>query len=54
MTPKEKEKAKEITNMFSVLQEIDTYLSENPKNYVGSSSILHTKIKELLSDDDAS
>jgi hypothetical protein len=43
-----------IKEMFAVLQEIDTYLSENPKNYVGSGSILHTKIKELLSDDDAS
>ena len=43
-----------IKEMFAVLQEIDTYLSDNPKNYVGSGSILHTKIKELLSDDDAS
>ena len=43
-----------IKDMFAVLQEIDTYLSDNPKNYVGSGSILHTKIKELLSDDDDS
>ena len=43
-----------IKDMFAVLQEIDTYLSDNPKNYVGSGSILHAKIKELLSDDDAS
>ena len=43
-----------IMDMFNVLEEIDKYLSENPKNYVGSGSILHTKIKECLSDDDAS
>ena len=42
-----------IMDMFNVLEEIDKYLSENPKNYVGSGSILHTKIKECLFDDDA-
>lgn len=40
-----------IMNLFNVLEEIDEYLSSNPKNYVGSGSILHTKIKNCLSDD---
>jgi hypothetical protein len=40
-----------IMNLFNVLEEIDEYLSSNPKNYVGSGSILHTKIKNCLSKD---
>lgn len=40
-----------IMNLFNVLEEIDEYLSSNPKNYVGSGSILHTKIKNCLSND---
>ena len=39
-----------IKDMFSVLQEIDTYLSDNDKNYIGSGSILHQRIKDLLTE----
>lgn len=37
-----------IKDMFSVLEEIDSYLSKNPKNILASGSILHNKIKECL------
>ena len=40
-----------ITKMTDLLKEIDEYLSSNSKNYIGSGSILHTKVKECLSDD---
>jgi hypothetical protein len=35
-------------NMYAVMQEIDEYLSSNPKNYMGSGSILHKKLKEAI------
>lgn len=31
-----------------LLKEIDDYLSDNPKNYMGSGSVLHEKIKDAL------
>ena len=37
-----------ITDIIKLLEEIDGYLSENTQNYVGSGSILHTKIKDVL------
>ena len=36
-------------NSTELLKEIDEYLSPNPQNYIGSGSILHQKIKDLLS-----
>lgn len=40
-----------IMDMYELFEEIDKYLSENPKNYIGSGSILHQKIKEYVSED---
>ena len=34
--------------MYSVLKEINEYLSGNPRNYVGSGSLLHEKIVQAL------
>jgi len=42
------EHPKWIMNMIDVLKEIDEYLSSNPKNYIGSGSILHTKVKNCI------
>ena len=41
-----------LMDMFKILEEIDEYLSENAQNYVGSGSILHTKIKNILKTED--
>jgi hypothetical protein len=41
-----------IVEMINLLKEIDQYLSSNNKNYVGSGSILHTKIKNCLIEND--
>jgi hypothetical protein len=35
-------------NMYAVMQEIDEYLSSNPKNYIGSGSVLHRKVQEVI------
>lgn len=35
-----------IMDMYELFEEMDKYLSENPKNYIGSGSILHEKIKK--------
>ena len=40
-----------IMEMYKLFEEMDKYLSENPKNYIGSGSILHQKIKEYVSAD---
>ena len=40
-----------IMEMFELFEEMDEYLSGNPKNYIGSGSILHQKIKKYVSDD---
>lgn len=40
-----------IMDMYELFEEIDKYLSENPKNCIGSGSILHKKIKEYVSED---
>jgi hypothetical protein len=40
-----------IIKMTDVLNDINEYLSLNPKNYIGSNSILHTKVKKCLSND---
>ena len=40
-----------IMEMVNVLEEVDEYLSSNPKNSIFSGSILHTKIKKCISDD---
>lgn len=37
-----------IRQMERVLIETSEYLSSNPKNYVGSGSILHTKMRKVL------
>lgn len=37
-----------IKDLYGLFKEIDTYLSENPKNYIGADSILHKKVKEIL------
>jgi hypothetical protein len=37
-----------IRQMERVLIETSEYLSSNPKNYVGSGSILHTKMRKIL------
>jgi hypothetical protein len=37
--------------MYELFEEIDKCLSENLKNYIGSGSILHQKIKEYVSED---
>lgn len=37
-----------ISKSIEVLSEIDEYLSPNPKNYIGSGSILHTKVQAVL------
>jgi hypothetical protein len=39
-----------LMEMYELFEEIDEYLSSNPKNYVGSGSILHTKIKKYVSE----
>ena len=38
-----------LMEMFELFEEIDQYLSSNPKNYVGSDSILHEKVKKYVS-----
>jgi len=40
-----------LMEMYELFEEIDEYLSSNPKNYIGSGSILHTKIKKYVSDE---
>ncbi len=35
-----------LMEMFELFEELDEYLSSNPKNYIGSGSILHQKIKK--------
>jgi hypothetical protein len=40
-----------LMEMYELFEEIDEYLSSNPKNYVGSGSILHTKIKKYVSEE---
>jgi hypothetical protein len=47
------EHPKWISEAFDLLKEIDEYLSGNPKNYIGSGSILHSKIKQCLSEDES-
>lgn len=42
-----------LMEMYELFDEIDEYLSSNPKNYIGSGSILHQKIKKYVSNDDA-
>jgi len=34
-----------------ILKEIDQYLSDNPKNYMGSGSILHQKVQKAIATD---
>ena len=43
-----------LMEMYELFEELDQYLSSNPKNYIGSGSILHQKIKKYVSEDDAS
>jgi hypothetical protein len=43
-----------LIEMYELFEELDEYLSGNPKNYIGSGSILHQKIKKYVSEDDAS
>lgn len=40
-----------IKDMEELFEEMNAYLSENPKNYIGSGSILHNKIIEILKDE---
>lgn len=42
-----------LMEMYELFKELDEYLSINPKNYIGSGSILHQKIKKYVSEDDA-
>ena len=42
-----------LMEMYELFEEIDQYLSSNPKNYVGSGSILHEKVKKYVSEHDA-
>ena len=37
-----------IRELEDVLIETDEYLADNPKSYVGSGSILHTKMRDIL------
>lgn len=37
-----------LMEMYELFAELDEYLSSNPKNYIGSGSILHQKIKEYV------
>ncbi len=41
-----------LMGMYQLFEELDEYLSSNPKNYIGSGSILHQKIKKYVSDAD--
>lgn len=43
------EHPKWIMEMYELFEELDEYLSSNPENYIGSGSILHTKIKKYVS-----
>jgi len=38
-----------LMEMYELFEEIDQYLSGNPKNYIGSGSILHEKVKKFVS-----
>ena len=40
-----------LMEMYELFEELDEYLSSNPKNYIGSGSILHEKIKKYVSDE---
>lgn len=40
-----------LMEMFELFEEMDKYLSENPQNYIGSDSIFHKKIKDIISED---
>lgn len=42
-----------LMEMYELFEELNEYLSSNPKNYIGSGSILHQKIKKYVSEDDA-
>ena len=37
-----------LMEMYELFEEIDEYLSSNPKNYVGSGSTLHEKVKKVM------
>jgi len=41
-----------LMEMYELFEELDEYLSSNPKNYIGSGSILHEKIKKYVSVED--
>lgn len=48
------EHPKWIKDMVSLLEKMNVFLSENDENYIKKDSPFHNRIKELLSDDDAS
>jgi hypothetical protein len=39
-----------INDLNNLLDELNKYLDANPKNYIGSGSILHNKIKEYINE----
>lgn len=43
-----------INDMYNVIEDIDKYLSEDPKNSIDSGSFLHNKIKDYLAGDNIS
>lgn len=53
MLNKSSEMETAIKEVLELFEELDEYLSSNPKNYIGSGSILHQKIKKYVSKDDA-